>query len=476
MRIVDFSPGQRIALEHQAGDPTPPGVPGCVAIFVALIMLAFFGVLTVAIMNEGGEIPGLVVFGVGLVLTALAVRGILNSGPRYVSRLTIDRGADIRVEHGRAGKPPEVELLPARGLREIRITEDTRAFGGSRMAVAAGAIAKATGGSGLGDSPLTIAFYYDARDTDGDGISDAIGGSNPETPRFSKAFWVENVDTRQEVLDIAKRIAAVAGADYGEINRSDPRRAEFRFFIVPPDRPIDPDRAIDMTAESESAHDIAERYKADVTDHDGRLDGTIVPPWDPFQHPLEASLVEYVEGQRVVFEERFSGCAYCAVLGLFTVMRTVAGAIYGGAMSGREMDILQYAAMGFAAGAAAGTMLAKWLQSRPPKTCTLDLQSRTMQYTDASTDRTDDLTDATAVVLRRHHWVTRNKNSTTHWYKCYTEAELPDANASNGSRRVIVGWTKSCAGRDDPAYEAGIPYAGLVANALGVPVRYEEPN
>jgi hypothetical protein len=440
--VAKDSPGKRLVLEEtRTSLIRPAAAVGCVAaafvVFSALPLLslarsAFAGESLLALLVLGAfEL----LFGAGLVL---AVWQTLQA-TRHVALFAADaKTGALRIdERGLFGWLSRSCLIPFDRL--VGATCEGVVGGGRRDARLGPMAAFAAQGA-----QVTLRLR----------IAGTGGTERSQTCRLS----VLGLDQREEVADLALRLAAVCGLGYYEVKESDPRRATVELSSVRSGAmaavPL-PERRANYDAD-----EVAAAARAAVAQEK-------LPPFDAAAFPSEFRVTHWEPGVLVRLEKpaRFAalGCLPFSLLMLagpaafiLTMGHADPAARLGAAASALVLGL-----------ALGGVALAVGIDGFPRRV-TIDWAQGQISFWRPGKRTAIPTYDATAVelVCLRH---TPSKGPTT--YHCEVKVRRRDRERDNEERATTLVETRSFAGDADTPYAHALPLATELAAALRVPRR-----
>lgn len=447
MKVAKDEPQRLLVLESPAV-VLPRAVIGCLGV----VLFGFFvgvpafqlaaSILGGARPSPAGLASALVVLLPGATMAALALLGLRRVG-RYVQRLSVDRYA---------GELVIVEHSPLGGSRSRSLRLDTveRILAGSAR-VKPGIGDRESGVGGVSGLPrLGVRLQIEWRD-----------GGSPRT--LDRRFWVENVETREEVADLAYRLARAAGLLYARVVRSDPKEIELELTREhrPGAEPVPLMSGAAVYASDEVAPQAAraaaeERIAAFVP---AELKGDLrVTTWEP--------------RRRVVFRKSAADALGCLPFSLL-LLTGPALYLYAPLRPADRIPVAVFLGMfGFIIGALALAAVAHSL----PRSVVLDWETGAFERRGLFARRRMALSDIRELELtgiRRRH---TSKSSSYHTYCYAVVAHLrPDPAQPGGEpRRETLIETQACREDPDTPYRLALPLATELAAALAVPRRVSD--
>jgi hypothetical protein len=440
LMVEKDSPGKRLVLEEMRSFSIPPAAAiGCLAaVFVVFSALPIGSLVLSAFAGE--SLLGLLVagafellFGAGLLLAVWR----LSEATRHVVLLAADaKTGALRIdERGLVDWPSWSCLIPF-----------DRLVG-----------ATCEGVVGRGDAPPGPMAAFAAQGA-AVTLRLRIAGMDGKERNKKCRLSVLGLDKREEVADLALRLAAVSGLRYYEVTQSDPRRVTVELSGVPSGAmvavPLPERRA------SYDADHVAEAAREAVAQEK-------LPPFDAAAFPSEFRVTSWEPGVLVRFEKP----ARLAALGClpFSLLMLAGPAAF--------ILIMRHADPATRLGAAAfalvlglvlgGGALAVGIDGLPRRV-TIDWAAGRIGIWRLGKRTEIPTYDATAVelVCLRHR---PSKGPTT--YRCEVKVWRRDRDHDNEERATTLAETRSFAGDADTPYGHALPLATELAAALRVPRR-----
>lgn len=445
MKIVRDEPQQLLVFETPVF-ALPPAAVGCAGVVIVGLVfgVAGFGLLESLLRGErpqGIELALSLVFPGIVALVAVVVFFRLRAMLRYPQRLRVDR-------HAGELELAEIALLGGSGTSVLRLDQI------ERMVVATAMVKPNLGDFQAGvrsqASRLGLKLRLDWRDEGG------------KTQSRSLQFSVEDMDKREEVADLAYRLARAAGLFYARVVRSDPRDLELELLRerVPGAEPVPliekpAEYAKDVVLPQAARVATQERVAAFVP---GEFRGDLaVQTWEPRR------------------EVRFGkGLGFAAIGCLPFTLLVLAGPVLlylsADGAADRQQDRFVVAGVLGLLGLVFGGLAIAAVVSSLPRSVSLDWTRGTVERRGAFKTRTFMLSEIRELELKCVRQYHSSKNSSYHSYRCEVVAHLRANPPEPARAETIVETTRFREDADSP-YRIGLPLATELAAALGVPRR-----
>ena len=278
--------------------------------------------------------------------------------------------------------------------------------------------------------------------------------SHPEAkPSGTVAFCVVGVDKREEVLDLALRLAAAAGFSSYRVVRSDQRELE-----VETDRHTVGDQPMPVLPRADYTRDtVAPEARAGAAQEK-------LPAFDPHGFLSDYRVREWKPGERVVFHKPFSwgvlGCLPFVAIPVSALVALLAGVGY---VQGNRLVLELFLGV-FAA--VAVFIFAAIVAASLPRRATLDWTTRRITI---GREPGIPMSSVTALELRGVKVFHQgSKGNASYWmYRC--ELELHHTGAARGEP-TTTRLVETSSSQDDgtPPWRSALPLVTDLARALGV--------
>lgn len=317
-----------------------------------------------------------------------------------------------------------------------------------------------------------------------------------DTTSLSAELTVDGIETRDEVLDFAKRIAQILNIPWGNIDTSDPLNFTLSFDRAYTEKtckhPIDtfdePEQTLlkrkheqdDKT--EQDADSLQKLYEKGEAKRDARLANIITTPWDPKEHTFIGDLVAYKPEKLLVFEHKttpFSLVISAAKFGFYSTLFMFVGVYVLGIFGIRfHLDPVWPLKAGVGIFCLCSIWnLASWKMGRyPPERWTFVFGEPSLTYEHGDKKIQYPLDKATGILFERtmtqHTRTTGTKhNRRTETY--YTYNGITYIAGMPGHTKLEVCETGELT---DSAlvYDDGIAFAGMLSNTLGLPLSFED--
>lgn len=445
MKIVRDEPQQLLVLEARLV-AAPPAVLGCigVVVFGLFVGIPASEVLASLLRGSRPEPLELVLTLVpplgGAVLASFVVWGLRGAG-RYVQSLRVDRYA---------GELTIVERSPLGGARTrlVRLEQVQRIVVGTALVKPSIADTE-SGVGGVSRQPrLGLRLLLEWRDAGGRAL------------RQAHRFPLDAVDTREEVADVAYRLARAAGLLQSRVLRSDPRELEIELLRegVEGSTPVPL-----LSGRADYAHDQVAPQAARAANEER------VAAFVPSAFRGDLAVATWEPRRRVVFRRGVGAAVGCLP---FTLLVLTGPAFYLLSSLGPAERLPVSILLGMF-GLFLGALAAAAVAASLPRSVVLDWEDGSLERRGVFKRRRFALADVRELELkcvRQHH---SSKNSSYYSHRCALVVHLgPDPEQPARGPRVET-LVETARFREDPEtpYRMALPPATELAAALGVPRR-----
>lgn len=282
--------------------------------------------------------------------------------------------------------------------------------------------------------------------------------------RWPISFWIDDLEQRQELLDLAFRVAAITGHAAYRTSRNDP--IGLGVTLV---------RAVGEGSEPVPAVEGAACYDRDEVGGEIAVPEMEVPPFDPAVFESAYRVEQWEPGTRVVLRRPF-GMLALGCTGLFLAVFGALSALFlFGAVEAEGPERLIIGFIGLVGAVVVIGALANAVRGSLPRTVTVDWAARSIQVRgllDTTEFPFDRLRELEVRGARQVRPASRGTSGGV-YYRCVLVAH-GDVRGRTGAQEVPLVDTLTTKGDAATPVRAARPLAAALAEAIGVPHRYTD--
>jgi hypothetical protein len=288
--------------------------------------------------------------------------------------------------------------------------------------------------------------------------------TNDDGQRWPFSFWVDDLDQRDELLDLAFRLATTAGLAGHHVHRNDPNGFGVRLV-----------REAGEGAEPVPAIAGAARYELDEVGREVAVPQAVVPPFDPAGFDSAYEVERWEPGTQVTLRRPFGW----VVLGFVGLLLAAFGGITVlfllGALGAEGSERYVFAFIGLVGGVAVVSGLVNAIRNSVPRRTTVDWAAQVIRVRGPWSTTEIPFDGLREIEVRGHkHIRPASKGSPGGvYYRCLVVAHgMP--RGETGVRELVLTETHTTSGDAATPVRSAQPLGVELAEALGVPHRYTD--